>query len=122
MNPASRQHDAVTIYGAKQLAGNNRCGGHSHYGCLESHGAKNVGRREGAPLRFAAGFSRREQGIHIQPCRSDHIVHRATGKAMKQHAPVVEFADTQRGASVSVRGASGNPAASARSANLVQSV
>jgi hypothetical protein len=123
LNPGSRQHDAVTIHGAKRLAGNYRGRCHSHHGCLKTHGAQDVRRRKRPALwRLIANVTRREQVRQVKPHGYYNVVDRTAGKAMEQHAPIIKLANGKARPLVLVRRAAGRPCAVASAAYFVQTV
>jgi hypothetical protein len=102
LNSRYGQDQSLTIHLGERLASQQR-----HRRCrddkrLKANGAQHVSRWKRSPLRLDPEIdgTRREQIRNIQIHGGQNVVHIASGKAMKQNAPIIKFPDGETWAAV----------------------
>lgn len=89
------QYQAIAVNIVERLASQHR-----HRSCrddkrLKANGTQHVSRGKRSPLRLVPEIdgTRREEVGNIQIHGGQNVVHIASGKAMKQNAPIIKFPD-----------------------------
>ena len=98
------QYQAIAVNIVERLASQHRHRSRRDDKRLKANGTQHVSRGKRSPLRLVPEIdgTRREEVGNIQIHGGQNVVHIASGKAMKQDAPIIKFPDGETWAAVVV--------------------